>query len=281
MSIITRFLRLPRFRIVVFVLLTLALTLGLAIKLPVKVQAQSESPPLSSLIPEQWEVVPATDSNNDVRLDYRQGVGPCGGCVFPRGTPATTLVPLSGIGKTVAEYPTLFGYIPQANAWGIELRLKDASNQEVYSTKYAFTHYTEENSDGDEVQIAVGTPGIISLTLPGGATRPPLLPPLEIGQQYRWTLRILCQRDDPSGDIYIDGAIERVQLNSIDKRFLAQATPEERLAFYTKERIWYETVDTLIELRRERPDDQDVADAWNKLLKSVELEAYTFLSALS
>jgi hypothetical protein len=281
MSIITRFFRLPRFRIVVLVLLTLALTLGLAIKLPVKVQAQSEPPSLSSLIPEQWEVVPETDSQDTSIPIVREGVGACGGCVVPRGTPATTLVPLSGIGKTVAEYPTLFWYIPKTTGWGIKLRLQDASNQEVYSTKYAFTHYTEEDSFGDEVEIATGTPGIFSLQLPGEATRPPLLPPLEIGQQYRWILRIICNPLDPSGDIYIDGAIKRVQLNPIDERFLAQATPEEHLAFYTKERIWYETVDTLMQLRRERPDDQDVTDAWNKLLKSVELDSYTFLSELS
>lgn len=282
MSIITRFLCLPRFRIVIFVLLTLALTLGLAIKLPVKVQAQSEPSPLSSLIPEQWEVIPATDSNNDVRHDFRQGVGGCGGCVFPRGTPATTLVPLSGIGKTVAEYPTLFWYIPKTYAWGIEFVLMNTNKEHIYSAKYKFmNYYTEEDSKGDEVKIAVGTPGIISLTLPGLATLPPLVPPLEIGQKYNWWLNIICDPLDRSGDIYIEGAIKRVPFNPLDKRFLTQATPEERLAFYTKERIWYETVDTLMELRRERPDDQDVTDAWNKLLKSVNLEEYTFLSEFS
>jgi hypothetical protein len=277
MSIITRFLRLPRFRIVVFVLLTLALTLGLAIKLPVKVQAQFEPPSLSSLIPEQWEVVPATDSPNTsiaVNRDNRVASMTRTNCISLLGTQAVpiTLVPLSGIGKTGAEYPTLFWYIPKTFAWGIEFVLKDTNNQEVYSTKYAFTHYAEEHSDGYEVEIATGTPGIISLTLPGLATYPPLLPPLEIGQQYRWTLRIICSPSDPSGDIYMDGAIKRVPFNPLDERFLAQATLEERLAFYTKERIWYETVDTLMELRRERPDDQDVTDTWNKLLKSVELE---------
>jgi len=280
MSIITRFLRLPRFRIVVFVLLALALTLGLTIKLPVKVQAQSEPPSLSSLIPEQWEVVPATDSRDTPIAINRVASMARTNCISILGTQAVpiTLVPLSGIGKTVAEYPTLFWYLPKAIAWGIELRLKDASNQEVYSTKYAFTHYIEEDSYGDKVERVEGTPGIFSLQLPGEATRPPLLPPLKIGQEYRWTLRIICEPSDPSGDIYIDGAIERVQLNSRDETFLTQATPEERLAFYTKERIWYETVDTLMELRRERPDDQDVTDALNKLFKSVELDAYNLLS---
>ncbi|WP_446384921.1 DUF928 domain-containing protein [Coleofasciculus chthonoplastes] len=277
MSIITRFLRLPHFRIVVFVLLTLVLTLGLAIKLPIKVQAQSEPPSLSSLIPEQWEVVPVTDSVDALN---REPGGHCNCLLSPEGIPPS-LLPPSGIGKTISEYPTFFWYVPKTYAWGIEFMLRNANNQKVYSTKYAFTHYTEEDSNGNEVERVVGTPGIFSLQLPGEATRPPLFLPLEIGQKYHWILRIICDPMDPSGDIYIDGAIERIQLNSRDETFLAQATPEERLAFYTKERIWYETVDTLMELRRERPDDQDVTDAWNKLLKSVELDAYTFLSEFS
>ncbi|MEQ8538247.1 MAG: DUF928 domain-containing protein [Coleofasciculus sp. D1-CHI-01] len=44
--------------------------------------------------------------------------------------------------------------------------------------------------------------------------------------------------------------------------------------FSTKQRIWYETLGTLIEMWRELPDDQDVADAWNKLLKSVDFEEH-------
>jgi len=273
MSIITN---LPRFRIVVLVLLTLALTLGLAIKLPVKVQAQSEPPSLNSLIPEQWEVIPAPDSVDTVN---RESGGHCN-CLLSHGVPPS-LLPPSGIGKTIAKYPTFFWYVPKTDAWGIEFMLRNADKEDVYSAKYAFTHDTEKTSSNYESKIAVGTPGIISLTLPGLATYPPLLPPLEIGQQYRWILRIICQPSDPSGDIYMEGVIERVPFNPLDEPFLTQATLEERLAFYVKERIWYETVGTLMELRRQRPDDQDVTDAWNKLLKSVELEAYTFLSELS
>ncbi|MEQ9623792.1 DUF928 domain-containing protein [Coleofasciculus chthonoplastes] len=170
-------------------------------------------------------------------------------CISILGTQAVpiTLVPLSGIGKTISEYPTLFWYVSQTYAWGIEFMLNDANREEVYSAKYKFiNYYTEEDSDGDEVEIATGTPGIISLQLPGLATRPPLLSPLKIGQKYNWWLRIICHPDDPSCDIYIDGGIERVQFNPFDKRFITQATPEERLAFYAKERIWYETVDTLL-----------------------------------
>ncbi|MEQ9553252.1 MAG: DUF928 domain-containing protein [Coleofasciculus sp. G3-WIS-01] len=278
MSIITRLTHLPRVRILILVLLTFALTLGLTVKLPVKVQAQSEPPPLSSLIPDEWEVVQATDLRDTLIAINREAGGTRCGCLSLSQAAPITLVPLSGIGKTVAEYPTIFWFIPKTNAWGIKFVLYDANDKEVYSTQYKFAHYTQKNSYGHEFEIVEGTPGIISLTLPGLATRPPLLTPLKIGQKYRWQLRIICNPNESSGDSYIDGGIERVQFNPLDERFLAQATLEERLAFYAKERIWYETVGTLIELLRERPDDQDVTNAWNKLLKSVGLE-YTFLSA--
>jgi len=277
MSIINLLKRLYRLRIVVLVLLTLALTLGLTITLPVKLQAQSEPPSLSSLIPEQWDVIPTTD------LPYmNREVGRTRCTCILRANLETPLilVPLSGIGTTVADYPTLFWYIPKSQAWGIELSWRDSNDEEVYSTKYAFTHYTEEGFNGYEQHIAVGTPGIMSFTLPGVATQPSLLPPLEIGQKYHWILVIICEPKDAGSHKYIGGVVERVQLNPLDERFLAQATSEERLAFYVKKRIWYETVATLMQLRRERPDDQDVVNAWNKLLKSIGFEEYSFLTGV-
>ncbi|MBD0346251.1 MAG: DUF928 domain-containing protein, partial [Coleofasciculus sp. Co-bin14] len=37
-------------------------------------------------------------------------------------------------------------------------------------------------------------------------------------------------------------------------------------------RLWYETLETLIELRRDRPNDPTLTDAWKTLLSSVGLD---------
>jgi hypothetical protein len=53
---------------------------------------------------------------------------------------------------------------------------------------------------------------------------------------------------------------------------IQQATPKDRVALYANAGLWYETVATLVELRRARPNDNELAQAWNKLLNSVGLD---------
>jgi hypothetical protein len=53
---------------------------------------------------------------------------------------------------------------------------------------------------------------------------------------------------------------------------LLQATPYERVAIYAKAGLWYETVESLLELRRKYPNDKNLAEAWKTLLKTVMLD---------
>jgi hypothetical protein len=50
-----------------------------------------------------------------------------------------------------------------------------------------------------------------------------------------------------------------------------QATPSERVAIYAQAGLWYETVDSLLQLRRQYPNDKDLAEAWKTLLTTVGL----------
>jgi hypothetical protein len=107
------------------------------------------------------------------------------------------------------------------------------------------------------------------LSLPAFAN----FPPLKIGQEYRWMLALICNPGDRSNDIVAGGSIVRVQPNPNLALQVRQATPQERVALYANARLWYETLATLSDLRRDRPDDNDVANAWYKLLNSVGLDA--------
>jgi len=250
----------------------LALTLGLVGNLPAGVQAQLGGSPLSRDIPTEWEFTPPDSQGPDIARNT-QGGGTRGDCIANENQDLIALVPKSGIGTTIAEYPTLSWYLPKNTGWGVELTVKDANNQEVYSTKYAFAHYTGQDSKGEPEEYVAGAPGIMSLTLP--ALESSVLPP-EMGQQYQWQLRLICtppKENDFSRDVYIEGAFERVEPDSNLTRRLQQATPEQRVAIYAKERLWYETLNTLVELRRNRPDDPGIKAAWSQLLRSVELEA--------
>lgn len=259
-----KFIRFFPHKLAITALVTMVVTVGLSLKQPVRIQAQLSNTSISSQLPDQWESAPLPNSGDSSLPDSRNL--PFAGCLssYP-----VALVPASGMGQTIAEYPTIFWYLPQTRAWGMEFKLTDSDNQEIYSTKYAFARYTPKDYQGTNAQLVVGTPGILSLTLPrlDGSSLP-----LKVGQEYDWIVRVICNPNDPSGDVYMAGTIERVSIDPTLARRLQQATPEERVVLYAKERLWYEALEILVKLRRDRPNDPAVITAWNKLLKSVGLD---------
>ena len=144
--------------------------------------------------------------------------------------------------------------------------LEDTKEEEIFSAKYTLAKSAQRS--------VVGVPGIMSLSLPAFAN----LSPLEIGQEYRWRVALVCDPVDRSHDIKAEGWIRRVELNPTLAQSVQQATALERVALFANAspKLWYETLGTLVELRRNYPNDTDLTQAWNKLLNSVRLDT-TFI----
>jgi len=255
------FKRSSRYRMLARIL-TVVLMLWLAVNVPAKVQAQSSSASLSSKLENAFsENAFLRDVTSETSLG---GTKRCASCLTEDSKPFTALLPASGMGKTIAEYPTVFWYMPKISgedspAPAVEFVLRDEKSQEVYSTTYVLVRSREG---------FVGSPGIMSLT----AVTPT---PLKIGREYRWQLTLRCDSTDlvdRSGDEILGGKLKRVQPDPNLVIRVQQATPEERVALYADARLWYETVGTLLELRREYPNDKNLADAWKTLLNSVGLK---------
>jgi hypothetical protein len=233
-----------------FTLLALALTLST----PFPISAQpTNSSSLGSQLESSFRVPSRGLPNN------RQG-GASRGICFTRGT-LTALVPVAG-GETAAEYPTVFWYMPwmeakEAPAPEMEFTLRDANEQEIYSAKYPLP----KSNAGSVV-----TPGIMSLKLASPYS-------LKVGQEYKWQLRVTCDSQDPSGGEYqiAEAVFKRVAQDPDLERRVQQAAPEERIILYAKANRWYEMLANLVALRRERPNDPSVTDAWNKLFAVVKL----------
>jgi hypothetical protein len=176
--------------------------------------------------------------------------------------PLIALVPVDGAGETMAENPTVFWYMPEisadAPAPAVEFVLKDANDQEIYTAEYTLT---------TSAQGVVGAPGIMSLTVSN-------LYPIETGREYHWELTLMCDSTDSdrSDDIYVVGMFKRVTPDPELALRVQQASPQERVGLYADKKLWYETVATLVELRRDRPYDSNVTAAWRTLLSSVGLE---------
>ncbi len=272
-----------------FTILAVVLMLDLAVKIPASVQAQLRPNSLSSKLPNQWKSFQPPTPSGDFRplhlpgegatlisqgsgTEFRaprspenpspentQGGGSRGPCI--QSGSLVPLVPASG-GVTVAEHPTVSWYMPQispmyAPAPAVELVLMDANREQVYSAQYPLTKSPEG---------VVGAPGIMSLTVAN-------LYPMKIGQDYYWQLRVRCDytEADQSEDLVVEGRLKRVEPDPTLALRIQQATPKERVALYANAQLWHEALATLVELKRDRPNDSELAATWDKLLTSMGL----------
>lgn len=245
----------------------MALTLGSAVNVPAQMPTQSSVPSLGNELAQAFRAPMPPSSSTPVN---REGGATRGLCINrPNDQSPTTLialVPRFGMGETVAENPTVFWYVPKLNpdqavAPMVELRLLDVNDQPVYKTQYPLTK---------SVNGVVGAPGIMSLTIANAY-------PLKIGQEYKWQLALICNSQAPNGPDYseispVEGIIKRVEPDPSLELRVQQASPEKRVALYAKANLWYEMLGTLIELRRDRPYDANLADAWKQLFIEVGLD---------
>jgi hypothetical protein len=259
-----RFKGSSRFRVLAIALLV-ALMLGFAVNIPARVQAQLQPDSLSNKLPNQWEFTAPRNPDNPLP-DNRQGGATRGGCVNESDS-LIALVPAS-VGTTAAEYPTIYWYMPKISASTVDFMLRDENQQTVYSTKFALAK--------SDKGMVLDTPRIMSLTLPAFSN----LSPLKLGQEYQWSLILTCNPLDFSAQPFVEGKIKRVEADPNLERRISQATPQERVALYAEARLWYETVATLVELQRDRPNSKDLKDAMDKLLTSVGLNTIATQSSI-
>jgi hypothetical protein len=243
-----------------FTILALPLSLWLAVNVATQAIAQSLPESLSSKVENAF----SPPQSDPPAPDNTQAGGTRGICVKDN-QPFRALVPASRMGETLAEHPTVFWYMPPVSPElapdpAVEFVLKDATGKSIYS----FTYRLEKSATG-----VVGGSSIMNLTIPAS----PEYPSLEIGQEYSWDLRLRCDAKDPdrSADPTESGRMKRVPINSTMALRLQKATPQERVALYADARLWYEMLNSLMELRRDRPNDKEIADAWNKLFNLVGL----------
>lgn len=237
--------------------IAIALVLGLTVNVPTQVQAQLTPNSLSRQLPDFWEFRAPKGPESPIP-DNRQGGASRGDKCIQGTNSLQALVPIDG-GTTTAEYPTIYWYMPKTSASAAEFVLKDANQQVVYSTKYILA----KSSKG----VVENTPSIMSLTLPAFTN----LSPLQINQEYQWSLALTCNPLDFSGQPVVEGRIKRVEVDPMLAQRVNQAMPQERVALYANARIWYETLSTLVELQRNRPDSPEFTEAINKLISSVGL----------
>ncbi len=177
-----------------------------------------------------------------------------------RGCEPTALVPLtkftngeSNWGLTVAERPTFWFSLPRnlTTKDAIAFVLRDELGKEVYKSMLKSSEIPQ---------------GIVSFALPKKV-------PLQIGKSYGWSFSIYCDFEtveDKPGTV--QGSIQRVPISAMLTRQLASAkTPVSQASIYAQNGIWFDALTTL-GVNMGSKKENAIADAWNDLLRQVNLE---------
>lgn len=214
---------------------------------------------LAAGIPQRWEArqyQPPVGIGAPSRVE---GGGTRGDSCPLVGKPLKALVPRNGFGVTLAAYPSFFVYMPalapQTPPLPVEFIVEDMDGNEVYKSNFKTN----------------GQAGIVTINLPTQAG----VAPLQVGKDYRWSYTVLCQPDERSRVVTVEGLVRRVELNPRLKTQISQASPQRQVDLYAQEEIWQDALATLVQLRRNNPNDSVLAAKWAKLMGAAGLDDLT------
>ncbi|MBF2027562.1 MAG: DUF928 domain-containing protein [Oscillatoriales cyanobacterium C42_A2020_001] len=187
----------------------------------------------------------------------REGAGTRGPACVQSSPNLTALLPQTNLGLTTAEYPQFFWYVPKTRAKAVKFVLFKGDEQEP-----------EQEVVYEKTLELSGKPGVVSFTLPKTAE----VSPLAIGQDYYWTVTLLCNPTDPINNIYTSGWVQRIAVEPTLAKQLTRAKSSDRVKLLAENGIWFDTVSTLAQMRCTSPSDTTLASSWSELLKSVKLD---------
>lgn len=243
-------IKFPRLPITLASAITLAFASFTSCLLPVGAQfTRSDSTSPSSGRVRVFPLPLSNQKSPDFSGDGRPGRRAGGGSRSPcpeRKPPLTALMPMSNMGKTVAERPTFWFYVPyspQSTPAG-EFVLQEENGDEVYRASFTLPK----------------TPGFVSFNIP------PTVAPLEIDKSYHWYFKLYCEPQMISAPVFVEGWVQRIELTPELERQLQAAKARENVV-YAANGIWYDALDRLAQLRLTNPSSSR-NDDWAKLLSS-------------
>lgn len=167
--------------------------------------------------------------------------------------PLLALAPADNFGLTTSKTPTILWYIPSTMAATAEFGLLDDSDEEIYVTTVALKQ----------------VPGVFKIQIPANVARE-----MKPEQSYRWQFSLICNSKDPSRNPFVEGWIERAEINTELAAALRKAkTPQTRASIYASAGVWQDAIATLAEARCAKPNDFALQTSWETLLTSVELKS--------
>lgn len=172
-------------------------------------------------------------------------------CVTNPRSYLTALVPMNNVGLTTADYPRFFWFMPQNRAVSAEFSLYDTDEHQIEND---LLYKTEFKVSGES--------GIASLKLPESLN----LPALEVGNLYFWTVSLVCDADDRTRDISVSGWVKRIEPGTDFTRQLSSVRGIQKANLLAQNGFWFDTLETLAELRCVDPQNPNIAANWVSVL---------------
>lgn len=156
------------------------------------------------------------------------------------------IVPQGNFGLTTQKHPTFWAYIPPTTAQSAILSIAKVGEKPHWHQAISLT--------GESGTIGVK----LDSTTPG----------LKIGQNYLWTLILICNAHPHPNDPVVTAGVKRIPSN------LPQNIAElERATWYAKRGIWYDALDILA---KEKSVLNNGEVLWSRYLRSGGFEINTF-----
>ncbi|WGV24218.1 DUF928 domain-containing protein [Halotia branconii] len=192
------------------------------------------------------------------RTGRRAVGGTRGGCFDVESEQARQLIiPLipsdaDGV-TTTAEYPSFLFYVPQIpKVTSLELVVRDDKTFEKLQT-VALTPNKQS--------------GIVRANLTSQTGKP-----LALNKEYTWVFSVICGNNSRDTDWALEGKVKRVQPNENLNLDLETAAPQEQVEIYVENKLWENALRTVADLRRQNPNDAEIKQYWQELLKSVDFQ---------
>ena len=161
------------------------------------------------------------------------------------------LIPQKTVGVSASNSPKLFFYVPE---------LEDRSTLE-------FVLRNEEDDLMYEAFLATEGNGIMSVEVPADVSSQML----EADQDYHWYLSMICDRQERSRDIVVEGWMRQETMDVATKEQLTNASSIEKAEVYREKGFWFDALSALTEKSDSAAEKTIMRQKWSEMLASVGL----------
>lgn len=208
-------------------------------------------------IPVRADDTPKQNDNSDYGLPtHRRDGGSRGGndsCVSdPAGTNLVALIPEETVGINASASPKLFFYVPKVKQQKtLEFVLRNEQDELMY-----------------EAFLTTKGEGIMSVDIPADVQANLI----EEDTNYHWYLSLICNSQQRSRDIVVEGWMRQTTADVVGKEELGSSDPVAQAELYQEQGYWFDALSALASNPPSEEEEPIIKAKWSELLESVGLK---------